>query len=220
MVAEMAKDGLDPSFADAPPNVMRDTLQYIVEKYGSINEYLDAIGFDAEARASLSILLQSPPIPEQNEQVEQVLTQVVDKPALQNAVVTEVITPPDLVGAPPPDVPLVRHEPEKTEDAHLQVAPTLQPTPVLQAPPTLQSAPAITSVVAPVTIPVTPAPTTPLLSAPVIQPVQTESTPLQPLEPIDEHLGRLALQPLQQQKLLVQQIGATTEEVPAFLPLI
>lgn len=40
MVEEMRKTGLDPSFSDAPPAVMQDTLNYIREKFGSILAYL------------------------------------------------------------------------------------------------------------------------------------------------------------------------------------
>jgi len=54
MVAEMAKDGLDSSFADSPPECMRKTFDYIREKYGSVIGYLDYIGFNENARRLLS----------------------------------------------------------------------------------------------------------------------------------------------------------------------
>ena len=45
MVGEMAKTGLDPTFSDAPDEVMVQTLQYIREQYGSPKEYLTLNGF-------------------------------------------------------------------------------------------------------------------------------------------------------------------------------
>jgi len=53
MVQEMQKDGLDSSFADAPPEVMRATLAYIRMNYGGIETYLDYIGFDGQKRKGL-----------------------------------------------------------------------------------------------------------------------------------------------------------------------
>jgi len=100
MVSEMSKDGLDPSFADAPPEVMMATLNYIMAQYGSVDRYLDIIGFDASCRERLRQLLHQPPIPAQNQIVEEVLTQQVDKPIQQSVDVTEVITLPALVDDP------------------------------------------------------------------------------------------------------------------------
>ncbi|KAI9091540.1 protein-tyrosine phosphatase-like protein [Phlyctochytrium arcticum] len=45
MVAEMAKAGLDPGFSDAPESVLRDTLGYLEDRYGSVDEYLEQKGF-------------------------------------------------------------------------------------------------------------------------------------------------------------------------------
>lgn len=53
MVKEMEKDGLDPSFADAPPEIMRQTFEYIREKYSGVKGYLDYIGFDENSRIGL-----------------------------------------------------------------------------------------------------------------------------------------------------------------------
>jgi len=53
MVQEMAKDGLDASFADAPPDVMLSTLRYIGQRWGSIEKYLDYIGLVAEMRVKI-----------------------------------------------------------------------------------------------------------------------------------------------------------------------
>ncbi|KND02733.1 uncharacterized protein SPPG_01816 [Spizellomyces punctatus DAOM BR117] len=57
MVKEMAKAGLDPSFSDAPENVMRDTFGYIVDKYGSVEEYLETKGFTKVWRERLKACL-------------------------------------------------------------------------------------------------------------------------------------------------------------------
>lgn len=57
MVKEMEKDGLDPSFADAPPEVMRRTFDYIKEKYNGVEGYLDYIGFGEEERKGLKVAL-------------------------------------------------------------------------------------------------------------------------------------------------------------------
>lgn len=54
MVREMGKDGLDPSFADAPADVMIKTFEYIREKYTDVNGYLDYIGFGEKERIGLS----------------------------------------------------------------------------------------------------------------------------------------------------------------------
>ncbi|KAI8916723.1 protein-tyrosine phosphatase-like protein [Powellomyces hirtus] len=48
MVQEMAKTGLDPSFSDAPANVLSDTIKYIIDKHGSVENYLSKHGFDKE----------------------------------------------------------------------------------------------------------------------------------------------------------------------------
>jgi protein tyrosine/serine phosphatase len=44
MVEEMRKTGLDPEFSDAPPEVMRKTLEYIRFQYKSIPKYLKSHG--------------------------------------------------------------------------------------------------------------------------------------------------------------------------------
>ena len=51
MVKKNEKGKLDRSiFSGAPAKVMKQTLQYIQSKYGSVLGYLDAIGFDSEWR--------------------------------------------------------------------------------------------------------------------------------------------------------------------------
>ena len=48
------QNNLDPEkFLRAPRSVIEHTLAYIEEKFGSIEAYLDTIGFDAEKRARL-----------------------------------------------------------------------------------------------------------------------------------------------------------------------
>jgi hypothetical protein len=42
---------------DTPARVMEDTLSYITKKYGSINGYLDSIGFDITWRRRLRFKL-------------------------------------------------------------------------------------------------------------------------------------------------------------------
>lgn len=54
MVKEMQKDGLDSSFADAPPEVMMKTFDYIREKYTNVEGYLDYIGFRKQDREGLT----------------------------------------------------------------------------------------------------------------------------------------------------------------------
>lgn len=53
MVKEMAKNGLDPSFADAPAHVLEQTFDYLDEKYGGKEAYLDYIGFTRPHRENL-----------------------------------------------------------------------------------------------------------------------------------------------------------------------
>ncbi|KAJ3011762.1 hypothetical protein HKX48_006656 [Thoreauomyces humboldtii] len=53
MVNEMRKTGLDPSFSDAPRDVLADTFRYIVEKHGSVESYLDGRDFGKDWRQRL-----------------------------------------------------------------------------------------------------------------------------------------------------------------------
>eukprot|EP00903_Cladosiphon_okamuranus_P008461 g8129.t1 len=54
MVGALSQQDLDPdTFLGAPPHVMEEVLRFIRVKYGSIDDYLDSIGFDAEWRARL-----------------------------------------------------------------------------------------------------------------------------------------------------------------------
>ncbi|KAI9101109.1 protein-tyrosine phosphatase-like protein, partial [Phlyctochytrium arcticum] len=53
MVEEMRKTGLDSSFSDAPEEVMRETLKFIRETYGSIDGYLDSLKFGPAERTRL-----------------------------------------------------------------------------------------------------------------------------------------------------------------------
>ena len=53
------QNNLDPEkFLRAPRSVIEHTLAYIEKKYGSINDYLDSIGVDAEKRARLQAALR------------------------------------------------------------------------------------------------------------------------------------------------------------------
>ena len=54
MVGALSQRNLNPkTFLGAPPHVMRDTLVSIRQNYGSIEGYLDFIGFDEEQREKL-----------------------------------------------------------------------------------------------------------------------------------------------------------------------
>ncbi|KAI8591393.1 protein-tyrosine phosphatase-like protein [Geranomyces variabilis] len=53
MVGEMAKTGLDPSFSDAPAPVLAETIAYIVDRFGSVDEYLERHGFTKDMRDKL-----------------------------------------------------------------------------------------------------------------------------------------------------------------------
>ncbi|PRP80774.1 putative tyrosine protein phosphatase 6 [Planoprotostelium fungivorum] len=53
MVEEMRKNGLSSEFSDAPWEVMRQTLRYVREEYGTIESYLDKHGFTEKYRQSL-----------------------------------------------------------------------------------------------------------------------------------------------------------------------
>jgi len=54
MVGALSQRNLNPkTFLGAPPHVMRDTLISIRDNYGSIEGYLDFIGFDEEQREKL-----------------------------------------------------------------------------------------------------------------------------------------------------------------------
>jgi len=54
MVGALSQRNLDPkTFLGAPPKVMRDTLHGIKVNYGTVENYLDIIGFDAEKRDRL-----------------------------------------------------------------------------------------------------------------------------------------------------------------------
>jgi len=57
LIEELSRNGLDPAFAETPIEVMRDTFEYIKSKYGSIEEYLDGIGFGEKQRELLSMIL-------------------------------------------------------------------------------------------------------------------------------------------------------------------
>eukprot|EP00975_Prorocentrum_lima_P015574 3299685-Prorocentrum_lima.AAC.1 len=60
MVGALEQQNLDAeTFLRAPRYVMESTLQHIREEYGSVNNYLDSIGFDAGWRAKLKDALTS-----------------------------------------------------------------------------------------------------------------------------------------------------------------
>ncbi|KAK4510537.1 Cytochrome b5 heme-binding domain-containing protein [Mucor velutinosus] len=50
MLEEVRRSGLSEDFAQAPPQNMRDLLSFLNKEYGSIENYLDAIGFGKELR--------------------------------------------------------------------------------------------------------------------------------------------------------------------------
>ncbi|KAH8809649.1 protein-tyrosine phosphatase-like protein [Flagelloscypha sp. PMI_526] len=54
MIQEMAQNGLDESFVDAPPEVLEETLAYIDSNYGSVKDYLtNNVQFDQEMQTRL-----------------------------------------------------------------------------------------------------------------------------------------------------------------------
>ncbi|CAM9494741.1 unnamed protein product [Choristocarpus tenellus] len=54
MVGALAQRDLDPErFLCAPRHVMEDTLYLLRERHGSVNNYLDSIGFDEGWRQRL-----------------------------------------------------------------------------------------------------------------------------------------------------------------------
>lgn len=58
MVGALSQRNLDPkTFLGAPPQVMRDTLKNIKEQYGSVEGYLDWVGFGEEKREKLKKVL-------------------------------------------------------------------------------------------------------------------------------------------------------------------
>jgi hypothetical protein len=58
MVGALSQRSLDPkTFLGAPPHVMRDTLNNMKETYGSVEGYLDFIGFNEEDRQQLRAAL-------------------------------------------------------------------------------------------------------------------------------------------------------------------
>lgn len=58
MVGALSQRSLDAkTFLGAPPQVMRDTLENIRASYGSVEEYLDGIGFDEQSRKRLQYVL-------------------------------------------------------------------------------------------------------------------------------------------------------------------
>jgi len=59
IIEELSNNGLDPCFAETPEATMRATFEYIKTKYGSINEYLCAVGFDDKSRELLKMVLLS-----------------------------------------------------------------------------------------------------------------------------------------------------------------
>uniref|UniRef100_A0A6V2N8A0 Tyrosine specific protein phosphatases domain-containing protein n=1 Tax=Ditylum brightwellii TaxID=49249 RepID=A0A6V2N8A0_9STRA len=60
MVGALSQRNLDPkTFLGAPPSVMRDTLAGVRETYGSVDGYLDYIGFGEESRKKLKEALLS-----------------------------------------------------------------------------------------------------------------------------------------------------------------
>lgn len=59
MVGALSQRSLDAkTFLGAPPQVMRDTLATLRKNYGSVENYLDSIGFDENDRTTLKSALQ------------------------------------------------------------------------------------------------------------------------------------------------------------------
>ncbi|CEP07690.1 hypothetical protein [Parasitella parasitica] len=50
MLEEVRRSGLSEDFAQAPPQNMRDLLDFLNKEYGSIDNYLDVIGFGKDLR--------------------------------------------------------------------------------------------------------------------------------------------------------------------------
>jgi len=57
LIEELSRNGLDPTFAATPAEVMRETFEYIKTKYGSLEEYFDGIGFGEQQRQLLKMIL-------------------------------------------------------------------------------------------------------------------------------------------------------------------
>jgi len=60
MLQEMQTVGLDPQFLDSPPDAMKATFAHIKTKYGSVDRYLDGIGFKNRNREQLRRALRQP----------------------------------------------------------------------------------------------------------------------------------------------------------------
>lgn len=57
MVQELSVNGLDPSFADTPYETIKKTFDHIKSKYGSVDEYLHAIGFGEKQQQLLKMII-------------------------------------------------------------------------------------------------------------------------------------------------------------------
>jgi len=57
---EIGQVGLREAFLQSPPHVLRETLTYLRSRYGSINGYLDHIGFGPDDRDALRRALLEP----------------------------------------------------------------------------------------------------------------------------------------------------------------
>ena len=57
---EIGQVGLREAFLQSPPQVLRETLTYLKSRYGSINGYLDHIGFGSGDRDALRLALLEP----------------------------------------------------------------------------------------------------------------------------------------------------------------
>lgn len=57
MAQEMAKTGLDPSFSDAPEEVIIDALEYIDSKYGGVEDYVKNHDLRDDEIRSLRVIL-------------------------------------------------------------------------------------------------------------------------------------------------------------------
>ena len=61
ILVEIGRMGLDERFAKSPPDVMQNTIKHIKSTFGSIENYLESIGVNAEKQSQIrkNLLLKS-----------------------------------------------------------------------------------------------------------------------------------------------------------------
>ena len=63
MLEEMEEVGLDPSFLDSPPETLKETFEFIIRRYNSVEGFLDNIGFAKEERLRMrEVLIDQTPM--------------------------------------------------------------------------------------------------------------------------------------------------------------